>query len=181
MVVVIVPTKILKDQWVQQLHDCGISATVIVLNTAAKKPFYCNFLVVDEAHKICASSMSKIFQNCNPKLILSLTATYERLDGKEKLVLDKYCPPFDEITLKETEENGWTAPYTEYKVVLDVDTSAYDQANQAFMNHFAFFNFQFDSAMKAVCDITYRQKLAKQMGNTLQEVTAHAFGWKKAM
>ena len=113
MVVVIVPTKILKDQWIQQLHDCGISATVMVVNTAAKKPFHCNFLVLDEAHKFSSTSSRKLFENCNPKLILGLTATYERLDGKEKEVLDKYCPPFDTITLKETEENGWTAPYTE--------------------------------------------------------------------
>lgn len=181
IIVVIVPTKILKDQWIKQLEEWKINATVMVANTAAKKPFYCNLLVLDEVHRFAATSLSKLFQNCNPALILGLTATYERLDGKEKEVLDKYCPPCDEITLQESEENGWTAPYTEYKVILDVDTTAYDQANQAFMNHFAFFNFQFDSAMKAVCDVSYRQKLAQQMGSTLQEVTAHAFGWKKAM
>ena len=48
------------------------------------------------------------------------------------------------------------------------------------MNHFAFFNFQWDDAMKAVCDIN-STTICKTNGCTLQEVTAHSFGWKKAM
>lgn len=180
-VVVVVPTKILKDQWVKQLQEWGLTATVIVLNTAAAKPFYCNFLVIDECHRANSLSFSKLFQNCTPKLILALTATYERLDGREKEVMDKHCPICDTISLQEATENGWVAPYTLYKVVLDVDTTEYIKANQAFMNHFAFFNFQWDDAMKAVCDIKFRQQYAKQMGCTLQEVTAHSFGWNKAM
>ena len=38
------------------------------------------------------------------KLILGLTATYERLDGREKEVLDLYCPVCDTITLEETKD-----------------------------------------------------------------------------
>jgi superfamily II DNA or RNA helicase len=181
IVAVVVPTKILKDQWTKQLQEWGLTATVIILNTAAAKPFYCNFLVIDEAHRAAAESLSKVFQNCNPKFILGLTATYERLDGREKEILDKYCPVCDSVTIEEAVANGWMAQHTIYKVVLDVDISEYVKANQAFMNHFAFFNFQWDDAMKAVCDIKFRQQYAKQMGCTLQEVTAHSFGWNKAM
>jgi superfamily II DNA or RNA helicase len=43
IIVVIVPTKILKDQWIKQLKEWDIPATVMVINTAAKRPFYCNF------------------------------------------------------------------------------------------------------------------------------------------
>ena len=82
-VVVVVPTKILKDQWVKQLQEWGLTATVMVLNTAAAKPFYCNFLIIDECHRANSLSFSQLFQNCQPKLILALTATYERLDGRE--------------------------------------------------------------------------------------------------
>lgn len=181
IVAVVVPTKILKDQWTKQLQEWGITATVIVLNTAAAKPFYCNFLVIDEAHRAAAESLSKVFQNCNPKFILGLTATYERLDGREKEILDKYCPVCDSVSIEEAVANGWMSQHTIYKVVLDVDITEYVKANQAFMNHFAFFNFQWDDAMKAVCDIKFRQQYAKQMGCTLQEVTAHSFGWNKAM
>ena len=181
IIVVIVPTKILKDQWIKQLNEWNIPATVMVINTAAKKPFYCNFLILDEAHKYNSVYFSKVFENCNPKLILGLTATYERLDNREKEIMDKFCPVCDTITLEESVENGWTAPYTLYKVVLDVDTSSYVQANTAFMNHFAFFNFEWDLAMGCVCSLDKRQKLAKQINCSVQEVTAHAFGWNKAM
>jgi superfamily II DNA or RNA helicase len=181
VIVVIVPTKILKDQWIKQLNEWNIAATVMVINTAANNPFYCNFLVLDEAHKYNSVCFSKVFENCNPKLILGLTATYERLDNREKEIMDKFCPVCDTITLEESVQNGWTAPYTLYKVVLDVDTSAYVQANTTFMNHFAFFNFEWDVAMGCVCSLEKRQKLAKQINCSVQEVTAHAFGWNKAM
>lgn len=181
IIVVVVPTKILKDQWIKQLNEWNIPATVMVINTAAKKPFYCNFLILDEAHKYNSVYFSKVFENCSPKLILGLTATYERLDSREKEIMDKFCPVCDTITLEESVENGWTAPYTLYKVVLDVDTSSYVQANTAFMNHFAFFNFEWDLAMGCVCSLDKRQKLAKQINCSVQEVTAHAFGWNKAM
>lgn len=180
-VVVVVPTKILKNQWTEELQKWNLNASVLVLNTAAKKPFKCDFLVIDEAHRANAVSMSRLFDNCSPILILGLTATYERLDGREKEVLDKHCPVCDTITLEETVENGWTSPYTLYKVVLNVDTSEYANANIEFMSHFSFFNFEFDTAMKAVCDLLFRQKLARHMGCDIKEVTAHAFGWKKAM
>lgn len=181
IIAVIVPTKILKDQWIQQLKEWNLSATVMVINTAAKKPFYCNFLILDESHKYSSDHFSRIFNNCNPSLILGLTATYERLDGKEKKIMDKVCPVCDSVTIEEAVANGWMAEHTIYKVVLDVDTSEYVSANSAFMNHFSFFNFQWDDAMKAVCDVKFRQQYAKQMGCTLQEVTAHAFGWNRAM
>lgn len=180
-VVVVVPTKILKDQWSKELKNWNLKATVMILNTASKKKFDCDFLILDEAHRANAISMSKVFHNCQPALILGLTATYERLDGREKEVLDLYCPVCDTITLEETVENGWTSPYILYKVVLDVDTTSYIEANREFMSHFAFFNFEFDTAMKAVCDILFRQKLARHMGCEVSEVTSHAFGWKRAM
>ncbi len=181
IVVIIVPTKILKDQWVKHLQDWNLSATVMVINTAAQKPFHCDFLVLDESHKYSSIHFSRIFQNCNPKFILGLTATYERLDGREKEIMDRICPVCDSVTIEEAVANGWMSQHTIYKVVLDVDITEYVKANQAFMNHFAFFNFQWDDAMKAVCDIKFRQQYAKQMGCTLQEVTAHSFGWNKAM
>lgn len=181
VVVIIVPTKILKDQWIKQLAEWNLSATVMVVNTAARKPFYCNFLVLDESHKYNSTHFSQIFQNCSPKLILGLTATYERLDGKEKEVMDKMCPVCDTVTIEEAVANGWMAHHTIYKVVLDVDIKEYEAANTAFMNHFAFFNFQWDDAMKAVCNLQFRQQYAKQMGCELKEVAAHAFGWNRAM
>ena len=78
---------------------------VLVLNTAAKRPFYCNMLVIDEVHRAAAEELSQMFLNCKPVFVLGLTATYERLDGREKLILDKFCPVIDEISLEEAEKN----------------------------------------------------------------------------
>lgn len=182
-ITIVVPTKILRDQWRTKLDDRGFffNTEVLVLNTAAKKPFQCHFLIVDEVHRAAAEKLSAMFQNCAPRLILGLTATYERLDGAEKVVLDNYCPVCDEITLEEATANGWVSPYKDYKVMLDVDLTEYNQANKTFMNHFSFFNFDWDTAMKCVTDVKFRQRMAKAMGCEIKEVTAHAFAWNKAM
>ena len=181
-VVVIVPTKALYNQWVGILKEWNLSQVVIkIINTASMKVFNCDFLVCDEIHRFVGCQFRKVFKNCNPKLIMGLTATYERLDGKEKEVLDKYCPVCDIISLEEALENGWLAVYKEYKVMLDVDLTEYNKANQAFIQHFSFFDFNWDSAVKALSDIFYQQKLAKQMNCALKEVKAHAYAWNKAL
>lgn len=47
-VVLIVPTKILQKQWNNHLEEWHLNAEVIVMNTAAKKPFKADMLVVDK-------------------------------------------------------------------------------------------------------------------------------------
>lgn len=178
---IIVPTKVLKDQWEAQLKDKEGDIKVMILNTAAKKPFYCNFLIIDELHKSNSVMNRQLFKNTSPRLIMGLTATYERLDGAEKEVVDHYCPVCDTISLKEALENGWLSPFKEYKVYLNVDLTEYNRANQEFIQHFSFFDFDFKRAMDAVTSITKRQEIAKQVGTTVKEVSAHAFGWKKAL
>ncbi len=182
-VVIIVPTKVLKDQWEENIekHQIDGNIEVLVINTAAKKPFDCNFLIVDELHKANSDFFRKIFENCNPKLILGLTATYERLDQKHKEVTDKYCPVCDTITTEEAVKNGWLSEYKEYKVLLDVDLTEYNKANASFMQHFAFFGFDFNLAMSVVSDHWQQQKVAKQMNCTLQEVRTRAYAWNKAL
>ena len=146
---IIVPTKVLKDQWNKVINKLNISGNIeiLIINSAIKKKFKCNFLIIDEVHKVASELFSKLFLNCNPRLILGLTATYERLDQREKIILDKYCPVCDTITIKEATENGWLSSYKEYQVLIDVDLSEYDKANQEFLNHFAFFNYDFNLAM----------------------------------
>lgn len=180
---IIVPTKVLKDQWNKVINKLNISGNIeiLIINSAIKKKFKCNFLIIDEVHKVASELFSKLFLNCNPRLILGLTATYERLDGREKLILNKYCPVFDEINLEESELNGWTSPYKEYKVMIDVDLTEYNKANQIFLSNFSFFNFDWNTAMKAVQSDIFRKNYAKLTGFTVKEVTAHAFAWNKAM
>lgn len=180
---IIVPTKILKNQWEEIIdkQQWDLDIQVLILNTAAAKPFNCDFLIIDELHRSNSLTFRQLFNNCTPKLILGLTATYERLDGFEKQVVDQYCPICDTITVEEATANGWLSPYKEYKVFIDVDLTEYNKANSEFMNHFSFFNFDFNTAMKAVTSIWEQQKIAKQMNCQLSEVKAHAYAWKRAL
>lgn len=181
-ITIVVPTKVLKDQWLEKLDERDYKGiNVLVINTAAKKPFVCDFLIVDEAHRAAADQMANMFKNCNPVFILGLTATYERLDGREKLILDYYCPVCDEVTIDEALENGWVAPYTEYKVLLDVDLTEYNKSNQEFMKYFNFFGYNFDVAMKAATDLFFQQKLAKLMNVPLKDVRGCAYGFMKTL
>lgn len=180
-VTIVVPTKVLKDQWLEKLAERDLIAEILIMNTAAKRKFNCDFLIIDECHHINSTCLSNIFNNCNPRLILGLTATYERLDGKEKEVLDKYAPVCDVVTIEEAKENQWVSPYKEYKVLIDVDLTEYNKANTTFMNHFAFFNFEWNDFMKCVTDPIYRAKYAKHINCTVKEVQAHAFACNKAM
>ena len=182
-ITVVVPTQILQNQWIEKLDERGLvfNITVLVLNTAAKHPFYCNMLVIDEVHRAASEELHKMFLNCKPVFVLGLTATYERLDGREKIILDKFCPVIDEISLDEAEKNGWVSPYKEYKVMIDVDLTEYNKANKLFLEHFSFFNFDWKNAMSCVQNQIFRKNYANLIGTTEKEVAARAFAWNRAM
>ena len=79
-------------------------------------------------------------------MVLGLTATYERLDGKEETI-KKYCPVIDKITIQEALFNDWVSKYKEYLVLINVDDiEEYKNLNKEFTSHFEFFNFDFDLA-----------------------------------
>ena len=125
--------------------------------------------------------MSNVFKNCLPSFILGLTATYERLDKREKIILDKYAPICDSISLEECEQNGWIAPYTEYKVLIDVDLKEYNKANEEFMRYFNFFGFDFNLAMNVATNLFKQQQLAKAMNVPLKDVKSCAYGFMKSL
>lgn len=52
-----------------------------------------------------AQTFSQVFQAVSYRYILCLTGTLERLDMRH-LLLDKYAPVCDKITLGEAEDNG---------------------------------------------------------------------------
>jgi superfamily II DNA or RNA helicase len=180
--VVVVPTKALKKQWLEKLEEWQLDAEVLIMNTAASKPFKCGFLVLDEAHRINSDVMSNTLQNCSPHFILGLTATFERLDGKEKQILEKYAPVCDTITVKEAVENGWLSPYRKYKVFLDVDLTEYNKATQTFLSAFSFFNFDFNLALAVVANKHGEQKkLAETYNCDIKEVKANAYSFNRAL
>lgn len=182
-IVVVVPTEHLKIQWMQELAKVGIfhDIQVEIINSAAKVEEKVDFLILDEAHRAASNLFIEVFKNRDPSIVLGLSATFNRLDERH-LLLNKYCPVCDVITIQEAIANKWLSPYKEYKVVLEVDDiDVYREANRDFQNSFAMFGHDFNTAMKAVTNIIYRRTYAKQMGMSSGEIDALAFTWMRSL
>ena len=148
-VIVVVPTDVLRNQWIKLIDERGLgfNCQVLIINTASKTLEQCDLLILDEIHKFAADQFSQVFKTIKYKLILGLTATIERLDGKHEL-LKKYCPVVDTVTIEVAKANGWVAEFTEYQVIITAeDIDNYRQYNKEFIQHFEFFNFDFGLAM----------------------------------
>lgn len=186
-VLIIVPTETLKNQWQQQLDEWGFAfnCEVQIINTVIKHDWKCSVLVVDEIHRAAAETLIQVFSKVNYKYILGLTATFERLDGRDALIA-KHCPIIDIITPEEALLNGWVSKYTEYQVLIDVDNiEEYKQLTKEFNSHFEFFSFNFDLVLKCVGKNGYKYRLALRdklcttsdktiRSNVLKNITVHA-------
>lgn len=106
--------------------------------------------MLTEIHRTGASELSKVFEKVHYKLILGLTATFERLDGRHELI-KKYCPVCDIVPITECLLNNWVSPYKEYLVLVDVDDiNTYNEYNKEFTECYEFFNFDFNRIMSLV-------------------------------
>lgn len=74
------------------------------------KQDYFDYIVVDEFHHASADSYIKVINYFNPKFLLGLTATPERMDGKNILALCNYNL-VGEIGLKKAMEQDLIAPF----------------------------------------------------------------------
>ena len=166
-VLVVVPTTTLKNQWQTKIDEWGFTfnAEVQVINTVIKHTWTCDLLVLDEEHRYNSDDFSTIFEKVKYKLILGLTATFERLDGKH-VIMQKYCPIVDRIGILECQANGWVSEYKEYVVLIDVDDIAYfKDLNKEFIRYFEFFSYDFNVAKSCVGKDGWKQaiKLRDQM------------------
>lgn len=127
-----------------------------------------------------ADTFSAVFTAIDYKLILCLTGTIDRLDGKQSL-LKQYAPICDVITLEEATQSGWVAEFKQYKVLLDVDLEEYHRQNSLFLHHFSYFNFDFSVAMACVVDYEYRIGLAHRTNDSVKNIMLHAMGFNRAM
>lgn len=87
-----------------------------VLNTF--DPDYFDYIVIDEFHHAQASTYLKVINHFNPKFLLGLTATPERLDGQDVLQLCDYNVVY-EIRLRDALEAELLAPFHYFGVADD--------------------------------------------------------------
>lgn len=181
-ILVVVPTDNLKNQWLKQLIEWKLlkNVTVEIINTAIKKVQHFDLLICDEAHRYASDSFSKLFDVIYYKMILCLTGTLERLDGKEELI-KTHAPVCDAVTRDEAIENGWLADFKNYLVMIDVDLKEYKQWDQVFNQCFSVLNFDFNLGMKLMKDAVFRRKYAKQIKMEYNILTGVVMKWMKAM
>ena len=181
-VLISVPTEILKEQWMEELVQRNMlsNCRVMVINSIVKGDWEVDLLIIDECHLVASDTFRAIFDRVTYNMVLCLTGTLERLDGKE-VVIKQYAPVCDNIPMKEALANGWVSPVKEYVVMLDVDLTEYNKLNQTFIGFFSQMNYDFELAMKCATDAIYRNKIAKKLGLKPKELAGIAFGWLKAL
>lgn len=181
-ILVVVPTDNLKNQWLKQLIEWKLlkNVTVEIINTAIKKVQHFDLLICDEAHRYASDSFSRLFDVIYYKMILCLTGTLERLDGKEELI-KTHAPVCDAVTRDEAIENEWLADFKNYLVMIEVDLKEYKQWDQIFNQCFSILNFDFNLGMKLMKDAIFRRKYAKQTKMDYNILTGVVMKWMKAM
>ena len=181
-VLIVVPTEFLKEQWIDQLIEWDLidNCKVEIINTVIRSEWTCDLLIIDEVHLTASDTFRKVFEVVQYSMILCLTATLQRLDGKEVLI-KQYAPVCDSITLSEAQREGWVSPIKEYVVLLDVDLTEYKAWDQKFNGYFAYFNWDFNIAMRCSTDWKFRNTYAKQMGLSPKDVLGMAMDWMRCM
>lgn len=187
-ILVVVPTDALQKQWLEHINNWGFqfNVEVVIINTCIKHKWQCDLLVIDECHRCGADEFSKVFNCVKYKIILGLTATIERLDGKH-LIIQKYCPVVDEIPTLECLVNGWISQYKEYQVLIDVDNiDYYKSLHSEWLKHFEFFQYDFKKVMDMVKKdgwkkkIEYRDELYKGNDENMKKQVMQAINYHAA-
>ena len=134
--IVIVPTLVLKEQWIMELAKFKLPAQVIVINTASKltNKYKCSLLIIDEAHTCVAETFINVFNTVEYQYLLWLTATVERQDKRHELLIEK-APICDSITLEECLANQWISEYVIYNLAVpfnEEELNAYKKADNTF-------------------------------------------------
>lgn len=83
---------------------------------------YFDYIVIDEFHHAVTEQYKKIVEYFEPKFMLGLTATPERLDGKNIYELCDYNVPY-EISLKDAINKGVLVPFHYYGIYDETDYS----------------------------------------------------------
>ena len=152
-VLIAVPTEVLREQWNRELakNQLFSISKVEIFNTIVKNNYEVDLFIIDEVHLACSTVNINMFNIVKYKYVLGLTATLERLDGKDML-LYPYMSICDTVTLNDALENDWISNYRNYQVLLDVDLTDYNLYDSNFKRFFACFNNDFKLAMSLLSD-----------------------------
>ncbi|WP_203295320.1 DUF3427 domain-containing protein [Luteirhabdus pelagi] len=104
----------------------NVFASVQTLNNKVEKldqsPSYYDFIIIDECHHLTANSYRGIIEYFNPKILLGLTATPERMDGGD-IQEDFHNRIAAEIRLPEALNRKLLSPFQYFGISDSVDLS----------------------------------------------------------
>lgn len=86
-------------------------------------PDYFDYIVIDEFHHAVTEQYRRIVKYFHPRFLLGLTATPERMDGKNIYEICDYNVPY-ELSLKDAINKGMLVPFHYYGVYDETDYSA---------------------------------------------------------
>jgi superfamily II DNA or RNA helicase len=159
---------------------------VYIVNTYVKEPRICDLLIADEAHRYSNDSATlfrKVIGETQYKFVLALSATFE---GHHKSFLEsRGIKSAGIVTLEEAKREGWVADYEIINIGLDLtdeDRKAYKKMHEGFNSNFAYFNHDFDIAMKCMTNREFRESFARDLDNiTAERLFIHALNWRRNM
>ena len=83
---------------------------------------YFDYIVIDEFHHVASDQYQSIVNYFKPRFLLGLTATPERMDGRNIYEICDYNVPY-EITLRDAINKGMLVPFHYYGIYDDTDYS----------------------------------------------------------
>ena len=92
------------------------------LNEAYFPADYFDYVIIDEFHHAVTDQYRRIVDYFQPQFLLGLTATPERMDGKNIYEICDYNVPY-QISLKEAINKGMLVPFHYYGVYDETDYS----------------------------------------------------------
>jgi len=181
---VVVPTLYLKSQWEEELKKYALKNTeIFVINSAVKQSRSCDFLILDEIHRYGATVFGTVFQKISYEFILGLTATMERQDKRHYYILE-YCPVIASVPIKESLAKKFVSDFVIYNLGIDLDESEtleYSKINKNFTRYFAWFEHNFQIAMRCMQDSTFIRSYARQTGQDEKFMYVNAVNFFRTM
>jgi len=109
--------------------NLGQNAIFAMIQTLSRRtvlesfsPDFFDYIVLDEFHHAEAASYQKVIEYFKPRFFLGLTATPERMDGRDVLALCDYQIGY-EVRLLEAVDRGWLCRFQYFAVYDETDYS----------------------------------------------------------
>lgn len=139
---------------------------------------YFDYIIIDEFHHAVVNQYKKIIEYFEPKFMLGLTATPERMDGRSVYELCDYNVPY-EITLQDSINRGFLVPFHYYGIYDETDYSnihivkgRYDEneLNLTYLNNIKRYNlierwykkYGSTKALAFCCSIAHAEDMARE-------------------